>query len=941
MNSSEQSKFSRLALAIGTNSLTLLKEYKVGLIGLSVTGTEIVKNLILSGVLEIHIHDNDFVRKQDIGNNFYLREIDNGKPLLPSLIPRLQILNPSSRLIEEKTLDFNGWLSKMDIIIVSKILKFNDILSISQFARDHKIGFIFAGSAGLASGFFSDFGPNFSIENSNGLKPTRLLVRNISNSSDSLINVFDNSEREGFGVGSQGHFEGFEGIQGLNGKTCTIKKFLNHNPCYIKTDFDGSTIPNFNQNCKTYGYFVQDKIPIVYNHIPFSESLSSDPEIKKKVHRDEIVDFLISLSQFYQNHDRLPQLFSFEDASTFPEELKDYVLFSASEFSPSSIVLGAFVAQEAIKYCTHVFELSKTQWFTFDVKYIIGKNYSRETLNPTTRIGKFANTRYETLSSIISAETLEKIQNSTSLFVGAGAVGSEDLRCASLFGIKDIIIMDDDKIEPSNLTRQFMFHNEDIGKYKAEVAASAIMDYNPDIKAIAHHIKFSQEIEKELPSTIKLVFSGVDSFIGRAMLFGFAQALNVPLINGGLLRTTCDFSIFIPFRSNILYIPNSSIESTATCTIRQIPTTPTHIITEAHNQFIKWFFKIPTNYNNMLNSQEGDQKGLSDNDLVQIVHFAKTFPQNWTDCVRWACKKIEKVVYKRPYKLLKTASAEIFKDFCNRPEPFHIDPNNADIFSFVLAASKLKARLYGISFTPDDISTEKILNIISEERGLCNDNVDMELKSSQSNNELMKQFNEFKKGEIFPFDFDKDDPDMVSALTSYSRARAELYKITKPEYLDVMRIAGKIMPTMVTTTSCSGAGSFMMLPTIYFEDNFKSTGYITLSNCYIDISSVKSKEVIWGKSNQKHNIWEMIELSGDITVEQAFNQISEMLNVDIDMMSFGSNSWIMKYDDKVQNSCLRDVLSKNHDFRNCIIQIYSEEEEAGSSIYLPSVVYRK
>ena len=76
----------------------------------------------------------------------------------------------------------------------------------------------------------------------------------------------------------------------------------------------------------------------------------------------------------------------------------------------------------------------------------------------------------------------EVVRDAKVLVVGAGALGNEVLKNLALMGIGNILIADFDTIEDSNLSRSVLFRESDRGKAKADVAAQAVRELNPDVK---------------------------------------------------------------------------------------------------------------------------------------------------------------------------------------------------------------------------------------------------------------------------------------------------------------------------------------------------------------------------------------------------------------------------------------------------------------------------
>src|SRR5947209_18294310 len=77
----------------------------------------------------------------------------------------------------------------------------------------------------------------------------------------------------------------------------------------------------------------------------------------------------------------------------------------------------------------------------------------------------------------------EKIAATRVLVVGAGALGNEILKNLALLGFRQVVVVDLDRIEESNLSRAVLYRAEDVGRYKAEAAADAFQTLSPGSKA--------------------------------------------------------------------------------------------------------------------------------------------------------------------------------------------------------------------------------------------------------------------------------------------------------------------------------------------------------------------------------------------------------------------------------------------------------------------------
>ncbi|KAI0223910.1 NEDD8 activating enzyme, partial [Massospora cicadina] len=124
------------------------------------------------------------------------------------------------------------------------------------------------------------------------------------------------------------------------------------------------------------------------------------------------------------------------------------------------------------------------------------------------------------------------------LVLGAGGLGCEILKNLALLGFKQTWVIDMDTIDISNLNRQFLFRDADVGKPKAEVAAAFVNKRVPGVQVIPIYDKL-QNLGVEFYSQFHMVISGLDSVEARrwinATLYGIAEEEGVPriFIDGG------------------------------------------------------------------------------------------------------------------------------------------------------------------------------------------------------------------------------------------------------------------------------------------------------------------------------------------------------------------------------------------------------------------------
>jgi sulfur-carrier protein adenylyltransferase/sulfurtransferase len=140
-----------------------------------------------------------------------------------------------------------------------------------------------------------------------------------------------------------------------------------------------------------------------------------------------------------------------------------------------------------------------------------------------------------------------KLLDSRVLLIGAGGLGSPASLYLAAAGVGTLGIVDDDRVDESNLQRQIAHSTERLGEWKAESAKKTIEALNPDVKVVPYLERLTSEnVERILADGWDVIVDGADNFPTRYLVNDAAVWHDIPLVHGSIYRFEGQVTVFKP-----------------------------------------------------------------------------------------------------------------------------------------------------------------------------------------------------------------------------------------------------------------------------------------------------------------------------------------------------------------------------------------------------------
>src|SRR3954449_5924813 len=140
----------------------------------------------------------------------------------------------------------------------------------------------------------------------------------------------------------------------------------------------------------------------------------------------------------------------------------------------------------------------------------------------------------------------KRLKNAKVLVVGAGGLGSPALLYLAAAGVGTLGIAEFDEVDESNLQRQIIHGQSDIGKSKALSAKQSIAETNPLVNVVLHDERLDNDNVMRIFENYDLIVDGTDNFATRYMVNDAAYFLKIPYVWGSIYRFDGQASVFWP-----------------------------------------------------------------------------------------------------------------------------------------------------------------------------------------------------------------------------------------------------------------------------------------------------------------------------------------------------------------------------------------------------------
>ncbi|WP_407374805.1 HesA/MoeB/ThiF family protein [Methanobrevibacter sp.] len=147
---------------------------------------------------------------------------------------------------------------------------------------------------------------------------------------------------------------------------------------------------------------------------------------------------------------------------------------------------------------------------------------------------------------LLDKKEQEKFKNTKITVIGCGGIGGEAIEMLARMGVGELVLVDEDSFDITNLNRQTLATFEDIGRDKSAVAKEKVEAINPNVKVTNYSKHVNQDNIDQLLKDSNLVIDALDNIPTRVIVSRKARELKIPFIHGAIHGSLGQVSVFLP-----------------------------------------------------------------------------------------------------------------------------------------------------------------------------------------------------------------------------------------------------------------------------------------------------------------------------------------------------------------------------------------------------------
>ena len=842
--------YSRQTSTYGGKMMGHLMSLKIHIIGCGPLAFECAKNLILSGIQNLSFETSTEIIT-DCYQNFAFSDKEIGKSKVESLIQFMYQLNPQSSITTKSILTKDNWKDECDILIVATDEKIkSNWIEWNLKCRQQQIWYLigYLDNANKCAFCWQDPGESHQIWDIDGEKNKDIMITQSKKESETIFNIQ---------VGT-----------------------LQHNLCY-NDEIKSSNWDSIGKVVHVMKNEIKIQFEIAPENVESGVYISRIPHTKKVngITLDNYLSSTFEEMNNYHNYAKLGKELKPIWEHFWSEESTIFNNNNSSIWYPLVSQIGGIIAQEAMK-----------------------------------RIGKFTplvGAYYADCQEICLNSRLRKPIEETNVFVvGAGALGCEALKNLVMMGFgrnnSKIIITDMDSIELSNLSRQFLYRQKDIGKLKSVVAKEAIQEYFPEINIEAYTIAVGKNSLETFNDTfwnsLDIVINALDNIEARKFVDSQCVWYKKPLFESGTLGMKGNTQIILPdYTQTYSDSRDPPSEDVPVCTIKHYPYQQSHCIQWAREMFESLFGKDGLNDKMDVDDDDDDDDEEEENEdiLLSILQPQEIYQ-------KWFIDDIKVLHKKHPKESLNEDGTPFWGGQRRFPKPFE---DNSYIEEWCLL-------------------TEKLFQDKMENNGCIS------------------------------FEKDEDLNGHIQWIMLTTNARSFNYDIPQCSFQECKEIAGNITPAVATITSV--VMGFVFDEIMKYMNNVESSKfYNTFLNLGINMilmsepmEAIQQEGKEWDSvlacqtrtyNGDKFTCWNQLKIDGKKNQIKTVKDLCQYLEstFKIDVVSLYSPTQILYNDINPQTlSYLETIIRKDDSDSEYKIFIDAEDIEEDISVLFPIVVVK-